>query len=55
MPGEPERIEDQQEAAVLAGVTRPGGEDGTVTASGRCPVCRYLLTAPGHATACGTP
>jgi len=49
----PERIEEKEAAATLAGVVvNAGHDDGTVTRSGRRPDCGYLLTAPGHQAAC---
>ena len=37
---------------VLSGLLKPpGGRE--VVLSGRCGTCGYLLTSPGHETACG--
>jgi len=46
--------EEQEVAAQLAGRIRPDGDDGSVTLSGRCGDCGYLLGSPGHETTCGT-
>ena len=48
-----ERIEEQAVAAQLAGRVRTPGDDGTVTLSGRCGDCGYLLGSPGHEISCG--
>ena len=48
----PERIEDQHAAAQIAGRVRDGGDDGSVTLTGRCGACGYMLESPGHALSC---
>lgn len=48
------QIEEQAVAAQLAGLVRAAGDDGTVTLSGRCGDCGYLLGSPGHEISCGS-
>lgn len=48
MTGEDRKVIERQ----LAGLIRDKTDNGSVTVSGRCPDCGYLLTAPGHQMAC---
>ena len=54
MGGKREHGGDAAARVLLAGLERDAGDDGTVTVSGRCGTCGYVLGSPGCQVTCGT-